>query len=1368
MRKKPSNRLRQPDYAETLEPRCLLSGTTAVVAETDSAPDTEAIAETNSNLPQPSELVGEAVTHGEPEAGVETSPAELAAPEDTQAHTPNLVTTEATETDDAPKFTSDQVDTDTSESVVTDPVEPSAATASEAETLEPAPIYPSLDEGTAPESDSKNVAPAAPTTPSKGDQEGITSIEDRVAGAVKTAEQEVASTSSNVDQQLELTKALFGDSVPDQDSEEFQNAYEAIGQALREPGPTFKVSDEQDFALPTEVEALPSGVEEVSELASRDQLDDQAIGLDDTHKLEDAIDEPNEITGPETIEETAVSNELIESGNEAARKDNSEVWRVSSNVAIKTEPVTLPSDANDTDLATNEATADDNAINVPSNGAVDFVEGEIFVVFDSAGDHDDEYSAYDLTDETTSELSFASSTGQVEEAIVLATPLDEDNEDNATVEEATVSKVSDDDTLSEPYAVSTLNLDAFFDSDASLEEEYVLPTNVSAGYDAESQTALINRNFAQRSTDEELTQAIREETGEHLAAWVSRETGLTFEGDVGERLGLVLAGMTAADATAAEKPGTVETEAIVDGKLTIVRAMTGSSLQINASGDEGGEQFRLIIAGETVGTYTVDQQLQNYSYQAANTVVADDVRVEFFGDQYEPENNIDKNLNVDYVQLDGRLYQTDDESVFSTGTWVEPDGIVPGFGRGETLHSNGYFQYSDSSPTGNEILIRASGDEGTEQFDLELAGQNVATYQVTTEFQDYLYRPTNVVSVDDVRIAFTNDRYEPENNVDANLNVDYIEVSGTRYETESPIVFAEGVWVEPAGISAGFGLGETLHSNGSFQYAGTLSESGVFSLDGSVFTVSEQGGVAEIRVNRTQGATGPATIDYQTLEGTAIDGEDFVAQNGTLVFQDGETFQLVSIPITDDNLDEPSEQFSFAIDNPVGAGLLAPRTATVTIQDEDSPPPPPPPPPPTQLETETVVTGLIQPTSLDFSPDGRNLYVAEQRGIIKVQRDGLDAGVAADLTDRVNGTRDRGLLDIAIHPEFETNPYLYTLYTYDPPEVYENPSDPLAGPDKNGNRAGRLTRWTLDEATDYTRIVPNSEVVLVGKNSTWENFNGFANSTNNFNEAPAGILPDGTNLQDFIATDSESHTVGSVEFAPDGALIVSIGDGTSYNRVDPRTVRVQDIDNLSGKILRIDAITGEGLSDNPFFNGDADSNRSKVYQSGLRNPFRTTVDSATGEIYIGDVGWTKWEEINSGPAGANFGWPYYEGGDTGNLQTGGYKDLPSAANFYANEGNSVTAPNTALSHSRDGINAIVLGDVYNGTEFPEEYQGDLFFNDLGQGIVRHADLDAEGNIVSVDTFTTGARIVVQIVQGPDGNMYFVDLDDGQVGRWKFV
>jgi glucose/arabinose dehydrogenase len=423
-----------------------------------------------------------------------------------------------------------------------------------------------------------------------------------------------------------------------------------------------------------------------------------------------------------------------------------------------------------------------------------------------------------------------------------------------------------------------------------------------------------------------------------------------------------------------------------------------------------------------------------------------------------------------------------------------------------------------------------------------------------------------------------------------------------------------------------------------------------------------------------------------------------------------------------------------------------------------------PEPPPLTIQKQITTANLNQPTAIDWTPDGSKMFIAEKGGLIKVVVNGQTLTTPfIDLRDRVNGPRDRGLLDIAVHPDFfNGKQYVYALYTYDPPEAAQNTG--LAGIDGIGNRASRLTRITANPATNYTTAIDGSEVVILGKNSTWNNFNAFVNSTEDFTQAPAGILPDGTNLQDFLNDDSESHAIGAVEFGKDGALYVSNGDGASYNKVDPRAVRVQDIDNLSGKILRIDPITGAGLADNPFYNGDPNSNRSKVYQSGLRNPFRISVQPGTGKLFVGDVGWTQWEEINSAPAGANFGWPYYEGGNGTSLRTGSYQDLPAAQAFYAS-GKPVQPSILALNHAADGINAIVLGGFYTGNTLPTQYRGDLFFNDLGQGIVRNISFDASGKIASIETFATDSQYVVQIAQGPDGSLYYVDLDDGTIGRW---
>ena len=163
---------------------------------------------------------------------------------------------------------------------------------------------------------------------------------------------------------------------------------------------------------------------------------------------------------------------------------------------------------------------------------------------------------------------------------------------------------------------------------------------------------------------------------------------------------------------------------------------------------------------------------------------------------------------------------------------------------------------------------------------------------------------------------------------------------------------------------------------------------------------------------------------------------------------------------------------------------------------------------------------------------------------------------------------------------------------------------------------------------------------------------------------------------------------------------------------------VQNINSLSGKILRIDPITGLGLPDNPFVEpgDDLSANHSKVYQLGLRNPFSIGF-APDGRLFISNTGWFSWEEIESGHAGANFGWPYFEGGDNGViLPAPGYQDLPSdparnlpsAADFYAAVANgtiTITPAYRAFAHDENApgyqLGAIVgVDDALHGIAIP--------------------------------------------------------------------
>ncbi|OKH41671.1 hypothetical protein FACHB389_04025 [Nostoc calcicola FACHB-389] len=563
----------------------------------------------------------------------------------------------------------------------------------------------------------------------------------------------------------------------------------------------------------------------------------------------------------------------------------------------------------------------------------------------------------------------------------------------------------------------------------------------------------------------------------------------------------------------------------------------------------------------------------------------------------------------------------------------------------------------------------------------------------------------------------------------------------------------------------------------------TIQDNDRSSLDVTQPTVKEKDGSAIVTVTRGN-ALGAASVNYTTVDGTAKAGSDFQTVSGILNFAAGETTKTISIALVNDNIAETNETFTLNFTNAVGVTLNPnPLKATITITDDDS----------GNFALETLASGLFQPTAFDWSPDDKLMFVAQKNGVVRVLNNGvLSATPFIDISAQVNGTRDRGLLSIAVHPDFGKSPngnnYVYLLFTYDPPEtnpnnLNNNANSTLDNPDQNGNRGGRLIRVTANPNTNYTTAIAGSEVVLLGGNTSWQYISHpDGNSTDvTLNYAPSGILNKDTgkfftsmqdylnnldkvqNVQDFIATDSESHSVGTVKFGTDGSLFVSLGDGTSYNGQDPRAIRVQDINNLSGKLLRIDPITGDGLASNPFYNGDPDSNRSKVYNLGLRNPFRFTIDERTNTPYIGDVGWSRWEEVNVGTPGANFGWPYFEGGKdaAGNYVSlkSGYSGLQAAQNFY-NSGATVVAPTYAYAHY--GSNAIIAGDFYTGNTFPSIYQGALFVADSSQGIIDALKFDTQGKLVSVQRFASGADtpnlgVPVQLSVGKDGNLYYANL-----------
>jgi glucose/arabinose dehydrogenase len=374
-----------------------------------------------------------------------------------------------------------------------------------------------------------------------------------------------------------------------------------------------------------------------------------------------------------------------------------------------------------------------------------------------------------------------------------------------------------------------------------------------------------------------------------------------------------------------------------------------------------------------------------------------------------------------------------------------------------------------------------------------------------------------------------------------------------------------------------------------------------------------------------------------------------------------------------------------------------------------------------------VQLDTFAPVGVAFAPDGR-LFIWEKAGVVRIFKPGQNGQQGqllpapfVDIQGRVNQFSDRGLLGIALHPNFATNGYVYLLYTF------QNGGDPF----DSGPKTARLTRVTADPDNPDVAL-PGSEVVLLGSIG--------GGSCNN---RPAG--------SDCIPSDSSGHSIGMLRFGPDRKLFVSIGDGAEFDFADADALRAQRLDSYAGKLLRINA-NGRAPGDNPFDDG-TNSIRSRVYAFGLRNPFRFTLDP-DGEPYIADVGWFTFEEINRG-RGANFGWPCYEG----DAPHPDYQDFQECQDLDAGD---VVPPLHPYPRS-EGV-TVIGGPFYTGTVYPPQYRNNYFFADYNHGWIRRLILAPDRSVQAIEEFATGVKGIVHLELGPDGLLYYVNIVTGQVRR----
>ena len=249
-----------------------------------------------------------------------------------------------------------------------------------------------------------------------------------------------------------------------------------------------------------------------------------------------------------------------------------------------------------------------------------------------------------------------------------------------------------------------------------------------------------------------------------------------------------------------------------------------STVQIFAAGAEGGEQLQLQIAGNAAETFTVAAgDFQSFTFETVETITADDVRIVFLNDNFDASAGFDSNLIVDAIEVDGNRVETESNAVFSTGTFLDADGIQPGFRNSETLHANGFFQFSDGNG-GSNLTVRARGAEGGEQFNLILNGQVVQTFTTSTSFSNFNFDAGYNVNISDISVEFFGDQFDPAQGIDTNLDVDFVEIDGRRFETEATSTFSTGTFLDADGIVSGFRQSETLHTNGIFSFNAAFGE----------------------------------------------------------------------------------------------------------------------------------------------------------------------------------------------------------------------------------------------------------------------------------------------------------------------------------------------------------------------------------------------------------------------------------------------------------------------------------------------------------------------------------------------------------------
>src|SRR5215211_4949142 len=319
-----------------------------------------------------------------------------------------------------------------------------------------------------------------------------------------------------------------------------------------------------------------------------------------------------------------------------------------------------------------------------------------------------------------------------------------------------------------------------------------------------------------------------------------------------------------------------------------------------------------------------------------------------------------------------------------------------------------------------------------------------------------------------------------------------------------------------------------------------------------------------------------------------------------------------------------------------------------------------------------VKDGLTNPTDMEFAPDGR-LFVAEQAGRVRIAKSDGTLATFLNISTKVDSSGERGLQALTFDPDFSTNRYVYLQYT-----KKATSTTPVH------NRVVRVT-------ASGDKVVSGSEKLIFKLGNQR----------------------------------SDHHMGGAIDFGKDGKLYIATGDNET-------PTNSQQLTNLFGKLLRINK-DGTIPPDNPFYATTSGKNRA-IWALGLRNPFKFAIQPTTGTTFINDPGEDGWEEINRGAAGANYGWPRYEG--------------PESNPAYRNP--VFAYRNGSMKDTRC---AITGGAFYNPTtkQYPSGYVGDYFFADLCSGWIRTRDATTG----EVSGFATGLERPIDLEVSKAGELYYL-------------